>query len=200
MVIERIRQFYDIPRQFRILGAGGQEEFVNYDNRMLQVQMTQNLPGQEPGMRMPIFDIEVRAQRENAYTKMSQNELALQFFGNGMLNPQMTDQALIAIDMMDFRGKDELKKRIEQQGTMQDVLMKMGQIAMMLAQKYQPDVAQQIAAVMQGVSIDMGAMPMDGGISKQLQAPADNMSAPNPNENALVSRARERAANASRPT
>ena len=199
MVIERIRQFYDIPRQFRILGAQGQEEFVNYDNRMLQVQMMENLPGQEPGMRMPIFDIEVRAQRENAYTKMSQNELALQFYNNGMLNPQMTDQALIAIDMMDFRGKDELKKRIEQQGTMQDVLMKMGQIAMMLAQKYQPELTEQIGAVMQGVSVDMGAAPMGGGISKQLQAPADNMSAPNPNENALVSRARERAANASRP-
>lgn len=200
MVIERIRQFYDIPRQFRILGAQGQEEFVNYDNRGLQVQTTMNLQGQEPGLRLPVFDIEIRAQRENAYTKMSQNELALQFFSNGMLNPQMTDQALIALDMMDFRGKDELKKKIEQQGTMQSVLMQMGQIAMMLASKYQPELTPQIAGVMQGISMDMGAMPTGGGgISKQLQAPADNMSAPNPNENALVSRARERAANASRP-
>lgn len=198
-VIERIRQFYDIPRQFRILGAQGEEEFVSYDNRMLQPQTIMNLHDQEPGMRMPVFDIEVRAQRENAYTKMSQNELALQFFSNGMLNPQMTDQALIALDMMDFRGREELRKKIEMQGTMQQTLMQMGQIAMALAAKYQPDVAQQIAAVMQGVMADAGAAPMGGGISKQLQAPADNMSAPNPNENALVSRARERAANASRP-
>lgn len=199
MVIERIRQFYDIPRQFRILGADGQEEFVNYDNRMLQAQTVKNLPGQEPGMRLPVFDIEVRAQRENAYTKMSQNELALQFFSNGMLNPQLTDQALICLDMMDFRGKDELKKRIEQQGTMQDVLMKLGQISLELAQKYEPAVAQQIAGVMQGVSMDLGAIAGGGKINKQLQAPADNVSAPNPNENTLVKNARERAANASRP-
>ena len=202
MVIERIRQFYGIPRQFRILGAQGQEEFVNYDNTQLQAQTIPNMPGDEPGMRLPVFDIEVRAQRENAYTKMSQNELALQFFSNGMLNPQMTDQALIAMDMMDFRGKDELKKKIEQQGTMMDVLSKVGQIAMQLAQQYQPQVAPQLAQVLQGVAVDAGAIAptQEGkGISRQLQAPADNMSAPNPDENAIVRNAKARAAQASRP-
>ena len=201
MVIERIRQFYDIPRQFRILGAQGREEFVNYDNAMLQPQVIPNMPGQESGLRLPVFDIEVRAQRENAYTKMSQNELALQFYNMGMLNPQMTDQALIAIDMMDFRGKDELKKKIEAQGTMQQVLMQVAQIAMMLAQKYDPAVAQQLGAVMQGVSAEVGMMPVGGGAEEnpQLRAPADNMSAPNPNENGIVRSAKERAANATRP-
>lgn len=201
-VIERIRQFYDIPRQFRILGQDGQEQFISYDNSGLQVQQIPNMPNQEPGMRLPLFDIEVRAQRENAYTKMSQNELALQFFGNGMLNPQLTNQALLALDMMDFRGKDELKRKIEQQGTMMQLLMQMGQVAMALAQKYQPELTQQIGGLMQGIAVDMGAgvQAGGGGISKQLQAPADNVSAPNPNENALVRRARERAANATRPS
>lgn len=208
-VIERIRQFYDVPRQFRILGAEGQEQFVSYDNSRLKPQVIPNLlPGveeaqqQEPGMRLPLFDIEVRAQRENAYTKMSQNELALQFFGNGMLNPQLTNQALMALEMMDFRGKDELKKKIEQQGTLMDVLMQMGQVAMALSQKYQPELTQQIGMLMQGIAADMGgAIPAGGGgIRPQLEAPADNTSAPNPNENALVKRARERAANATRPS
>jgi hypothetical protein len=198
-VIERIRQFYDIPRQFRILGQTGQEEFVSYDNSGLQEQMIPNLPGQEEGMRLPVFDIEVRAQRENAYTKMSQNELALQFYSNGMLNPQMADQALMALEMMDFRGKDELKKRIEQNGTMMDALMQVSQIAMALAQQYQPEVAEQLAGVMGSMAVDFGTAPVGGGISKQLEAPADNMSAPNPNENAIVSRAKDRAANATRP-
>ena len=153
-------------------------------------------------MRLPLFDIEVRAQRENAYTKMSQNELALQFFGNGMLNPQLTNQALMALEMMDFRGKDELKKKIEQQGTLMDVLMQMGQLAMKMAQSYQPDLTPQIGMLMQGIAADMGgAIPAGGGgIRPQLEAPADNTSAPNPNENALVKRARERAANATRPS
>ena len=201
MVIERIRQFYDLPRQFRILGAMGQEEFVSYDNSGLQEQVIQNMPGQEPGMRLPVFDIEVRAQRENAYTKMSQNELMLQFYNMGMLNPQMSDQALIALEGMDFRGKEQLVKRIQQQGTMQQTLMQIGQIAMQLAQQYRPDVAPQIAGVLQGVAMDAGGAPAGGGAPIQgLEAPADNMSAPNPDENALVKRSRERAANATRPS
>lgn len=199
-VIERIRQFYSIPRQFRILGKEGQELFVNYDNTNLKVQMIPNMPEQEPGMRLPVFDIEVRAQRENAYTKMSQNELALQFFGQGFFNPQLTNQAIMAIDMMDFRGKDEIRQKIEQQGTLMQTLMQMGQVAMALAQKYQPELTQQIGMLMQGIAADMGGgVPAGGGISRQLEAPADNMSAPNPDENTLVKRARERAANATRP-
>ena len=199
-VIERIRQFYDIPRMFRILGNTGQEEFVSYDNRNLQEQMIMNLHDQEPGMRLPVFDIDVRAQRENAYTKMSQNELAIQLYNMGAFNPQMTDQILLMLNMMDFRGIEEVKKEIRNTGTMQETLMKMAQIAMQLAQMYRPDVVDQIAGVMQGLAVDMGAMPVKGGkISKQLRAPDDNMSAPNPEENGLVRNARERAANASRP-
>lgn len=209
MVIERIRQFYDIPRQFRILGEDGKWLYTSYENSALQPQMiSNNLPNvpmeqqQQPGMRLPVFDVEIRAQRENAYTKMSQNELALQFFANGMLNPQMTDQALIVLDMMDFRGKDKLRQQLQKQGTMQQVVMQMGQIALAMAQKYQPDLVPQIGMLMQGIAEDMGGgvqQPGGGKINPQLKAPADNMSAPNPNENAIVSRARERAANATRP-
>ena len=209
MVIERIRQFYDIPRQFRIIGQDGQDEFTMYDNSMLQVQQIANLPGQAAAMRLPVFDIDVRAQRENAYTKMSQNELALQFWSIGALNPQATDQALILLDMMDFRGKDELIRKIRAQGTMMDVIQQIGQIAMALAQKYEPQVAQQLAMTLQGVAAETGMMQL--GAQAQMAAngktkvagqlaPADEMSEPREaNENGIVRNARERAANASRP-
>lgn len=201
LVIERIRQFYDIPRQFRITGQDGSDEFVDYSNSGLQTQEIPNLPGQEPGLRKPVFDIEVRAQRENAYTKMSQNELALQFYSSGMLSPQMTDQALICLDMMDFRGKEELRKKIQDQGTMMDVLAKVGQIALQLSVQYAPEMAQQLAQILQGVAVDIsaGGAGMGAPISKQLQAPADNTSAPNPNENGNVRRARQNSENATRP-
>lgn len=211
-VIERIRQFLDIPRQFRILGPEGQEEFVNYSNENLQVQQIPNLPGMEPGLRLPVFDIEIRAQRENAYTKMSQNELALQFFNMGAFNPQLTDQVLIMLEMMDFRGKEELRKKIQDQGTLQQTLMQVAQIALTLAQQYNPAVAVQLSGILQGISADMGiGLPagggtaggmggMNSGAGNGITAPADNMSAPNPNENGIVRNAREWAANASRPS
>lgn len=220
MVIERIRQFYDIPRQFRILGAEGnnqgEPEFTSYSNEGLQPQVIQNMPDQEPGMRLPVFDVEVRAQRENAYTKMSQNELALQFWSIGALSPQMTDQTLMLLDMMDFRGKDQLKKKIREMGTMQDVLAQVSQIAMALAQRYDPNIAMQLQAVLAGAQGAAGGGMLPGAaeaggaddvkrgpgrlaVAGQM-APDSAESAPNEaNENHFVRNARERVANASRP-
>ena len=204
MVIERIRQFYDIPRQFRILGQYGQQEFTEYSNVNLKMQTIQNLPDQEPAMRLPVFDIDVRAQRENAYTKMSQNELMLQFYGMGLFLPQNADQALMLIERMDFRGKDELAQAIRNQGIMQDVLAKVGQIAMALAQRYDPMMAQQLAVIMQGVAMDIGMQPqMDpaaAGSQKQLAPDDATEPAHDARENSIVRNAAERAANASRPS
>ena len=200
MVIERIRQFYDIPRVFRIMGADGQEEFTSYDNTGLKMQTIANMPGQQPGLRLPVFDIDVRAQRENAYTKMSQNELGIQFWQMGMFNPQATDQAIMLLDMMDFKGKDELKKKIQAQGTMQETMLKIAQIAMALAQKYNPVVAEEIGMVLQGVSQDANVQIGGGGGTQKNLAPEDASEAPHDaRENALVRRSAERAANASRP-
>ena len=201
MVIERIRQFYDIPRVFRIMGEDGQEEFTSYDNTGLKMQTIANMPGQQPGLRLPVFDIDVRAQRENAYTKMSQNELGIQFWQMGMFNPQITDQAIMLLDMMDFKGKDELKKKIQAQGTMQETMLKIAQIAMALAQKYNPVVAEEIGMVLQGVSQDANVQIGGGGGTQKSLAPDDASEAPHDaRENALVRRSAERAANASRPS
>ena len=201
--IERIRQFMSIPRQFRIVGQDGQEEFTTYSNAGLQVQQIYNLPGQEPALRLPVFDLEIRAQRENAYTKMSQNELALQFYDKGLLNPQMTDQAMIVLDMMEFRGKEELKQKIIQQGTMQDALMKISQVALTLAQEYRPELAEQLAPVVQGLAQgNTQPMTLPSGGTQQLSLAPDSVSEPphDARENQIVRRAAERSANASRPS
>ena len=72
----------------------------------MQLQDQGTAFGQDGGFRLPVFDIKVTAQKKNVYTKVSQNELALQFFQLGFFNPQMTDQTLMCLEMMDFDGKD----------------------------------------------------------------------------------------------
>ena len=202
MVLSRMTQFYDSQRQYRIIGEDGGEKFVSFSNEGLKMQEIQNFQGMQPDYRKPEFDIEIRVQRENAYTRMSQNELALQFWGSGMLNPQMTDQALMVLDMMDFRNKDQLVRQVKAQGTMMDAMVKVAQIAMALAAKYEPGVAQQLAGVLQNVSQDMGvkiAEQPGGGAQPAALGEADAMDKPaDKNENAIVARARERAANADR--
>jgi hypothetical protein len=172
MVIERIRQFYDIPRQFRILGQNGQEKFVEYSNARLQAQQLESGLGLEAGFRKPEFDIDVRSQRENAYTKLTQNELAVQFLQMGVFNPNMTDQSLMMLGMMDFKGKEEIESKVRDMGTIQDALMKVGQIAMQLAEKYDPAIAMQLAPVLQGIGMDAGGATAGGGAAPA-QLPSD---------------------------
>ena len=80
LCIELIRQFYNMPRKFRILGQYGAEQYVTYTNQGIQPQHQGMDFGQDMGMRLPLFDVKVSAQKKNTYTKVSQNELSLQFF------------------------------------------------------------------------------------------------------------------------
>ena len=127
MVIELIRQFYDLPRCFRIMGENGTARFVEYSNANLQPQMQGIEMGVDMGYRLPLFDVEITAQKASPYSKMSQNELALQFFGAGFFNPQMSDQALACLEMMDFDRKQGIMQRIAQNGMMYKAAMMMMQ-------------------------------------------------------------------------
>ena len=135
MVIELIRQFYDLPRCFRIMGENGTARFVEYSNTNLQPQMQGMEMGVDMGYRLPLFDVEITAQKASPYSKMSQNELALQFFGAGFFNPQMSDQALACLEMMDFDRKQGIMQRIAQNGMMYKAAM------MMMQQQMAPGVA-----------------------------------------------------------
>lgn len=163
MVIERIRQFYDLPRTFRILGDRGEESFVSYTNDAIQPQHQGYVQDMDLGYRLPAFDIEVRAQRENAYTKMAQNDLGIQLYQLGLFNPQMADQALMLLDMMDFKGKEELQQKIQQQAGLMQMLQTTMQLAMGLAQQYDPAIAQQLSVLAQNMGMSIGgAMPTGG--------------------------------------
>ena len=112
LCIELIRQFYSLPRQFRLLGAMGREEFVTYDSRGLQPQAVDD--GVITGYRVPEFDLEVSAQDENPYKTMEYNQLALQLFQMGFFRADMADQALRCLELMDFKNKDQLMSSILQ--------------------------------------------------------------------------------------
>lgn len=144
MVIERIRQFYDLPRQFRIMG-NGEMSFQFVDNSDLQGKPIEVAGIGEIGQSEPIFDIDIKPQKSNPYTKMAQNELALEFMGRGFFNPQMADQAAMCLDMMNFDGKEELLLKIKQSGLLFDRCM---QLLEMLA-SINPMLALQAAQMLQ---------------------------------------------------
>jgi hypothetical protein len=128
MIIERIRQFYTLPRQFRITGQLGQEQFATLDNSGIAPRMV-GLGTTEMGFTQPVFDVRVEVQKRNAYTKTSQNELALQLYQLGIFAAGNEEPALMLLDMMDFYGKTELQQKLQQRLMMMQAMMTAGPAA-----------------------------------------------------------------------
>lgn len=160
-VIELVRQFYDAPRWFRITGEMGEEQFISFDNRGMSPQAQGSDFGIDMGLRKPVFDVKISAQSKNVYTQNAQNEMAQALYTMGVFNPQMTDQSLMLLDMMDFEGKDDVMAKVSRSGTMMQMYAQMSQIALGLAQKYDPAAAEMVAQIItqQGGGAALPAAP-----------------------------------------
>lgn len=143
-IVELIRQFYDVPRTFRIAPDGMQEQFIPYSNAGLKPQPQMTM-GMDMGLRLPEFDIDVTSEKANPYKKMEINDLAIQLYNLGFFNPQMTDQALACLNMMDFVGKDEIMQKIRENGTLAELLLMYQQMALQFATQIDPALGEQVA-------------------------------------------------------
>lgn len=119
-MIELIRQFYDIPRQFRILGEDGQDAFVEFENSGLAPVPVRDRSGAVVGYKTPVYDVKVSAEKQSPYSRMAQNELAIQLWNLGVLDPRLSDQALMLLKIMDIDNKHELMTDVAENGTMAD--------------------------------------------------------------------------------
>ena len=200
MVIELIRQFYDLPRCFRIMGENGVARFVQYSNAGIQPQMQGVEFGTDMGYRLPLFDIEVTAQKASPYSKMSQNELALQFFGAGFFNPQIADQALACLDMMDFDRKQFIMQKVAQNGGMYQQMMQMQQQMVMLAkmvdQSRGSNIAEQLMAQFSGGA---PVAPIDGGDAAKNVEKTEALGGSEGREATNTKKARQRVADSTSP-
>lgn len=193
MVIELIRQFYNQPRQFRIIGTGGEEEFQTLDNTGLVPQHQGMLHGNDMGFRMPVFDVEVSTQKMTAYTKQAQNEMALQMYQLGVLDPQNADKALALIDIMDFDHKDIIEEKVRRNGTIYQLLVQYQQIALQLAQQSgQGDIAEALAQNIMGTQQQLGITAPAAGVQGMTGTNSDNVQGLKPDEHAFVENSRRR--------
>lgn len=189
LCIELIRQFYTLDRKFRIIGENGAEEFIAYSNKNLMQQ--QMGVGGEIGYRKPEFDIKVYPQKRTAYNKVANNEMAIQFFQLGFFNPQLADQAMLCVEMMDFEGKEDILRKIARNAQVFQMCAFYLQQCFVLAQQTgNLALAQQAAMDMQKLGISMAAPA--GGQPVQLGGTS-------PAESSITQNARERTANTTTP-
>ena len=201
MIIELIRQFYDIPRCFRIMGENGAARYVEYSNAGITPQFQGIEMSVDMGYRLPLFDIEITAQKQSPYSKMSQNELALQLYSAGMFNPQLSDQALMCLDMMDFPRKESLMQKVAANGTLyQQLLMaqqQMLQMAQIIDQTQGTNMAEQIA---QGIMGGGGVAPVAGGQPASNVSQTEALGGSDKDEAENTKKARQRVAESTDPT
>lgn len=152
MTIDLIRQFYDTERTFRITGEDGAPDYVSMNNAAL-LGGTQSIAGQDFKTEEPIFDVDPRAQKQNPFTTVAQNELALQFYNLGFFNPQMSEQALQCIDMMDFEGKEKVRQGIQQNSMLAQQIQQLQQVAQLSAQALAQNGDTRVLQAMQGMGL-----------------------------------------------
>ena len=116
MTIELIRQFYTVPRSMRILGQGGEWEFCSYDNSGLAPTMPEVEFGIDFGSRMPVFDVSVKAHKQNAFSRSAQNTDALNFYKLGFFDPEKSVQSLACLQLLDIDNKEKIMHIIEENG------------------------------------------------------------------------------------
>ncbi len=112
-VIELIRQFYDGVRCFRISGGSGDQRYVRYSNTGLQDKPTGTGADGSVLFRRPVFDIDVRAERENPLDRAERNQLMLELFSAGLFDPANRAAAEKTLAGMDFEGIDVLRASLE---------------------------------------------------------------------------------------
>ena len=133
LVIELMRQFYDETRTFRIISEN-RTEFVEFNNSAIKEQPMLNAAGQpitdemgEQLYRKPVFDIQVKAEKRNPYSRLSQNETAANLYNMGIFNPENAQMALAMLELMDFEGKDKVISYVSQGATLHNVVMQQRQ-------------------------------------------------------------------------
>ena len=139
LAIELMRQFYDETRTFRIIGETGKYEFVEFNNKMMQGKpIPPAYAGQELEegyielFRKPVYDIVVKPQKRSPYSKMAQNELAKEMYNMGFFNPQLAEQSMTALELMDFDGIETVKEKVQQGQTLMNMVNQMSQELAML--------------------------------------------------------------------
>lgn len=127
LCVELMRQFYDVRRSFRITGEGNEYQFVTFANAGLQDQVTGlDTLGNEM-YRRPVFDLKIKAQKKNPFSRMEQNERAKELYSLGFFAPENAQASLTALEMMDFEGIQTVREKVMQGQTLLNMVMQMQQ-------------------------------------------------------------------------
>lgn len=197
LVIDLMRQFYEENRYFRIIGERGEMEFVQFTGRQIAEKMVDPAYGAEAGFRIPIFDVVVTAQKSSPFSTVVQNDRAMQLYAAGFFNPEMADQSLAALDMMEFDGIEKVRDKIAQNGTLFQQVQLLQQQLAQLATIVDAQNGTSILANMAGAFT--GQQPQNAPAGAQKVSAGGTASSDTLPKNSQAAKAKNKAAQATSP-
>ena len=120
----------------------------------------------------PVFDLKIKAQKKNPFSRMEQNERAKELYGMGFFNPERAQETLGALDMMDFEGIDKVREYVQQGRTLLNVCMQLKQENDMMRAIIQGMTGRNLGANVGGAGTPQGGPAAAGG-----KVPAGNADA-----------------------
>ena len=68
------------------------------------------------GLRKPVFDVSVKAHKQNTYSRSAQNQDALNFYQLGFFDPARAKESLACLELIDIENKEKLISVITKNG------------------------------------------------------------------------------------
>lgn len=128
LVIELMRQFYDVSRAFRVTMPNDKYKFIELNNAQIGLQPAGMGMGGEILYRKPIFDVRAKAVKRSPFSLMESNQRAQELYAMGFFNPQRAQESLTALDMMEFEGIDKVRDKVQEGETLYNQLQQMMQL------------------------------------------------------------------------
>lgn len=126
LCVELMRQFYDVTRTFRITNELPYE-YAEIGQDVLGDQVTGIDSAGNELFRRPVFDIKIKAQKKNPFSRAEQNERAKELYSLGFFSPDRAQESSIALDMMDFEGIDKIKSQVNEGATLYNLVQQQAQ-------------------------------------------------------------------------
>ena len=117
LCIELMREFYKEERIYRITNDQGEKAFAALSNDMLlKAEEERDAFGFPIGTiyRNAEFDVEVLPQRQNPFTREMNNQTVMTLYQAGFFNPQNLEMSLVALEAMQFDGKEKIMQRMQE--------------------------------------------------------------------------------------
>lgn len=97
LCIELMRQFYKSPRSYRISRDDGKREYISFSSEDIENEY-----------HRAEFDISVSAEKNNPYSRITQNQTLTELWQMGAFEPERADAAVLLLESMHLDGKEKL--------------------------------------------------------------------------------------------